>query len=142
MSSVTILYLDQNKWIELAQGRRSPTDFPAQREVLALLVEEANAGRLVVPLTATNRYETHKINIRERREHLAWVQSTLSQGMVFRGRYKRLEVEIIVTAGSGLKPWLKSVYAGEGARSRLKGFGRGRDTEDKAWDAGGIGVVV
>jgi hypothetical protein len=106
MSSVTILYLDQNKWIELAQGQRSPTDFPAQREVLALLVEEANAGRLVVPLTTTNLYETHKINIRARREHLAWVQSTLSQGMVFRGRYKRLEVEIIdhLRAGSGLQP--------------------------------------
>jgi len=106
MSSMTILYLDQNKWIELAQGQKSATDFPAQREVLALLIEEANAGRLVVALTATNLYETHKINIQERREHLAWVQSTLSQGLVFRGRYKRLEVEIIdhLRAGSGLEP--------------------------------------
>jgi hypothetical protein len=49
-----------------------------------LLVEESNAGRLLVPLTATNLYETHKIDIQERREHLAWVQATLSQGMVFR----------------------------------------------------------
>lgn len=103
---MTILYLDQNKWVELAQGQKSAADYPAQREILALLVEEANAGRLVVPLTATNLYETHKINMRERREHLAWVQSTLSQGMVFRGRYKRLEVEIIdhLRAGSGLEP--------------------------------------
>ena len=104
---VKILYLDQNKWVELAQGQKSATEFPAQREVLSFLVEEANAGRLVVPLTATNLYETQKINIQERREHLAWVQSTLSQGLVFRGRYKRLEVEIIdhLRAGSGLEPF-------------------------------------
>jgi hypothetical protein len=103
---VKILYLDQNKWVELAQGQKSPADFPARREVLAFLVAEANAGRLVVPLTSTNLYETRKINIPERRDHLAWVQSTLSQGMVFRGRYKRLEVEIIdhLRAGSGLEP--------------------------------------
>lgn len=90
-----ILYLDQNKWIELARAQKSPDDYPTQYAVLSLLVAEANAGRLVVPLTATNLYETHKIDIQERREHLAWVQSTLSQGMVFRGRYKRLEVEVI-----------------------------------------------
>ena len=106
MPAAKILYLDQNKWIELAQGQKSATDFPVQREVLAILVEESNAGRLIVPLTATNLYETHKINIRERRDHLAWFQSTLSQGMVFRGRYKRLEVEIVdhLRAGSGLEP--------------------------------------
>lgn len=107
-----ILYLDQNKWVELAQGQKSATDFPAQRDVLAYLVEEANAGRLVIPLTNTNLYETHKTNNQERRDHLAWVQSTLSQGMVFRGRYKRLEVEIIdhLRAGSGLEPLVREPY--------------------------------
>lgn len=105
MATAKILYLDQNKWIELAQGQKSSTDYPAQREVLAFLVEESNAGRLVVPLTATNLYEIHKINIKERRDHLARVQSTLSQGMVFRGRHKRLEVEIIdhLRSRSGLE---------------------------------------
>lgn len=101
-----VLYLDQNKWVELAKGQKSATDFPAQREVLAFLIEEANARRLVIPLTATNLYETHKINIQERRDHLAWVQSCLSQGMVFRGRHKRLEVEVVdhLRAGCGLEP--------------------------------------
>ncbi|MGH6709855.1 MAG: hypothetical protein ACREEK_12875, partial [Bradyrhizobium sp.] len=105
-ATAKILYLDQNKWIELAQGQKSPTDYPAQHKVLGFLVEEANAGRLIVPLTATNLYETQKVNIKERRDHLAWVQSTLSQGMVFRGRYKRLEVEVIdhLRSGHGLEP--------------------------------------
>jgi len=104
--TATVLYLDQNKWIELARAVFAPDDFPAQYELLATLVAEAEAGRLVVPLTFTNLYETHKINRKERRDHLAWVQCTLSQGMVFRGRYKRLEIEINnhLRAGSGLEP--------------------------------------
>jgi hypothetical protein len=103
---VRILYLDQNKWIELARAQKAPDDYPEQLAVLETLVTEVNAGRLVVPLTATNQYETQKIDIKERREHLAWVQSTLSQGMVFRGRYKRLEVEIVdlLRARYGLEP--------------------------------------
>ena len=100
-----ILYLDQNKWIELARAVKSPHDFPAEYAVLEALVREANAGRLLVPLTATNLYETHKINMPERRKHLAWVQATLSQGVVFRGRHKRLEVEIVdlLRARAGLE---------------------------------------
>jgi hypothetical protein len=104
-SKCSIIYLDQNKWVELAQAVKSATDFPAQREVLAFLVEQANAGRLIVPLTSTNLYETHKINIPERREHLAWVQATLNQGNVFRGRHKRLEIEVtdLLRARCGLE---------------------------------------
>ena len=89
-----ILYLDQNKWIELAQSVKSPEDYPEQHNVLARLVELANAGLVAIPLTSTNLYETQKINIAERRTHLAWVQATLSQGLVFRGRHKRLEKEV------------------------------------------------
>ena len=107
-----ILYLDQNKWIELVRAVKSPDDFSAQYAVLEALVEEAKAGRLLVPLTATNLYETHKVDIPERRKHLAWVQATLSQGMVFRGRYKRLEVEIIdlLRARSGLEALPREAY--------------------------------
>ena len=104
--TVKILYLDQNKWIELARAAKSPSAFPAEYDVLTVLIAEASAGRLVIPLTSTNLYETHKIHNRERREHLAWVQSSLSQGIVFRGRHKRLEVEVIdhLRLQSGLKP--------------------------------------
>lgn len=107
-----ILYLDQNKWIELARAVKSPDDFPMQYEVLESLVREANTGHLLVPLTATNLYETHKVDSSERRKHLAWVQATLSQGMVFRGRYKRLEVEVIdlLRARSGLGALSRDPY--------------------------------
>ncbi len=48
----------------------------------------------VAGLTFANLYETQKIGNIERRKHLAWVQSTLSQGKVFRGRHERLRVEV------------------------------------------------
>ncbi len=100
-----IVYLDQNKWIDLARAVKTPACYPKQRAALEVLVGEANAGRVVVPLTASNIYETHKIANQERRDHLAWVQATLSQGLVFRGRHKRLEVEItdLLRAAYGLE---------------------------------------
>ena len=89
-----IVYLDQNKWIDLARAVHQPTEYPAQRKVLEAIVQKANAKQLALPLTTTNVYETHKINDPQRRQDLAYVQATLSQGLVFRGRHKRLEVEV------------------------------------------------
>lgn len=48
----------------------------------------------MLPLGASNIYETHKIADPNRRHDLAYVQSVLSRGSVFRGRHRRLEVEI------------------------------------------------
>jgi hypothetical protein len=96
MSSTTrILYLDQNKWIDLARAVKYPAEKPEMRAVLEWLVEELKAGRIIIPLTATNIFETQKINKVERRIDLAHIQATMSAGLVFRGRYKRLEVELV-----------------------------------------------
>jgi hypothetical protein len=90
-----ILYLDQNKWVDIARAVTYPDQNPQHRAVLELLVREATAGRIIVPLTQTNIYETHKINVEERRFILADTQARLSQGKVFCGRHRRLEVEVI-----------------------------------------------
>lgn len=90
-----IVYLDQNKWIDLARAVKYPDEEPGMRAVLEWLIEELKAGRVVIPLTATNIFETHKINNVERRLDLAHIQTTMSAGLVFRGRYKRLEVELV-----------------------------------------------
>lgn len=89
-----VIYLDQNKWIDLARAVKYPAKHPKLRAVLETLVEEVKAGRVTVPLTSTNIYETHKINNLQRRSDLAFVQSILSKGLVFRGRHKRLEIEV------------------------------------------------
>ncbi len=101
-----IIYLDQNKWIDLSHAVKYPAQFPELRAVLEILVEEAKAERIALPLTQTNIYETHKINDPQRRHDLAFVQASLSQGLVFRGRHKRLETEVtdVLRHAYGLGP--------------------------------------
>lgn len=105
-----IIYLDQNKWIEIARAVKFPAQHPEVHSVLEVLIREADAGRIAVPLTNANIYETHKIDKLERRIELAYVQATLSQGLVFRGRRKRLEVEIsdVLRKAYGLEPLPKA----------------------------------
>jgi hypothetical protein len=103
---VQIVYLDQNKWIDLSRAVKCPAEYPELRTVLETLVEEAKARRAILPLTSTNIYETHKINDPQRRRDIAFVQATLSQGLVFRGRHKRLETEVtdVLRGAFGLEP--------------------------------------
>lgn len=89
-----IIYLDQNKWIDLCRAVYRPAEYPRLRVVLELLCQKAKSRQIAVPLASANIYETHKISNPKRRYKLAYVQSTLSQGVVFRGRHKRLEVEV------------------------------------------------
>jgi hypothetical protein len=95
LANAKIVYLDQNKWIDLARAVKDPDGYSEHYLVLEKLVEGAKAGRLIVPLTQTNIYETRKISDPKRRHDLVFTQATLSQGRVFRGRHKRLEVETI-----------------------------------------------
>jgi hypothetical protein len=89
-----IVYLDQNKWIAFARAVKNPAENPEVLAILEFLRTEAEAGRIILPLTATNIYETHKRNDPASRFDLAYTQATLSAGRVFRGRHKRLEMEV------------------------------------------------
>lgn len=103
-----IVYLDQNKWIELAQAAKSPKLFPDARAALELLCAKVEAGAVRLPLTQTNLYETHKVNRREQRLDLAYAQVTLSKAEVFRGFHRRLEIEIgRVLSGIYNLPWIE-----------------------------------
>lgn len=91
MTTPKLLYLDQNAWIALAQGAWDRTAYPDQHAALATVIGAVQAGRVITPLSFTNIYETAKINDPVRRTHLAGVQSSISGGMVFRGRRRILE---------------------------------------------------
>lgn len=91
---MSIIYLDQNKWIELARARKGPAQYPAVSKLLTRLVDDVDAGRIAVPLSFANIYETQKINDSRQRHELASLQAGLSKGLVFRGRQKRLTVEL------------------------------------------------
>lgn len=94
MSNPLVLYLDQNIWIALAQGVKDPDRHPETYAVVELLVALAKNNRVVTPLSFTNIYETHKVNDPDRRAQLAWVQVSLSQGRVFRGRGTLLRAQL------------------------------------------------
>jgi hypothetical protein len=64
---------------------------PECLQALRVVVEQLQARRIVIPLSFSNIYETMKINDPVRRMHLANVQTTLSSGMVLRGRRRILE---------------------------------------------------
>lgn len=101
-----VVYLDQNKWVELARAVECPSDHPAHHELLEAMSREVKAGRLVLPLTAANIYETQKTNDPGRRHDVAILQAAASQGLVFRGRHHRLEAELgdLLRAAHGHSP--------------------------------------
>lgn len=89
-----IVYLDQNQWIKLARALKKPRHYPELASLAAAVEEAATLGKLYLPLTAANIYETYKINDPGRRTDLATIQCRMSQGRVFVGRHKRLTREI------------------------------------------------
>ncbi|HZZ33438.1 MAG TPA: hypothetical protein VFE10_15765 [Phenylobacterium sp.] len=101
-----IVYLDQNKWIDLARARQDPERDPDIHALIAPLDRAVRRGALAIPLTMSNIYETHKINDPRRRRDLAYIQAILSQGLVFRARRARLTEEFgaILRQAAGLAP--------------------------------------
>lgn len=93
-SNPRIVFLDQNKWIELLRAEQHPNLYPLQYSVLKNLEADLNKRKIVLPLSSTNIYETYKIAAPDRRAKLALLQARLSNGLVFRGRYARLEAEL------------------------------------------------
>jgi hypothetical protein len=89
-----IVYLDQNQWIRLARAWKYPSEDTRLRELVEKIERGVLGGTLCLPLTATNLYETYKINDPEKRKDLSIIQSKLSRGIVFAGRHKRLASEI------------------------------------------------
>ncbi len=92
--SPTVVYLDQNKWIDLMRAAQAPAEHPRDRQVLERLCAAVEAGRVRLPLTSSNLYETHKVDGSLLRAAIAYTQVTLSRAHVFRGRRRRLEVEV------------------------------------------------
>lgn len=92
-----ILYLDQNKWIELARvhvGRESRKELVNLYDELGTAVDR---GALLIPISKAHVIETSKINSPERREHLAATFRELNRGVILRSRAGRLAVELLST---------------------------------------------
>lgn len=89
-----IIFIDQNKWIDLARaasGKPEGAGFVELYKVLSIAVE---FGQAILPLTTSHILETAKRNDPESRIALARVQAQLSKGSVYRSRKARILIEM------------------------------------------------
>ncbi len=89
-----ILFLDQNKWIDLARVHAGRTTSGPDLVVYQELLTAVHSGNLIAPLTASHILETSKRNDPESRAHVVGIQALLSKGFVFRSRKARLLIEM------------------------------------------------
>jgi hypothetical protein len=75
-----IIYLDQNKWIDLAKSYHGKDNDPELKATLAYLLRETQQGSIVLPLSATHYMEIARIGDPQRRGRLATVMWELSGG--------------------------------------------------------------
>lgn len=89
-----IVFLDQNKWIELAQVHSGRTTSGPMAELFPQLVAAVQRKRVLFPLSVSNIMETAKRNDPDSRRHVAETQAILSLGYAHRSRAGRMAVEL------------------------------------------------
>ncbi len=89
-----ILFIDQNKWIDLARAASGKPEGAAYVDIYRALSAAVDAEQVILPLTISHIIETAKRNDPESRLAVARVQAKLSKGSVYRSRKVRLLVEI------------------------------------------------
>jgi hypothetical protein len=101
-----IVYLDQNKWIELARVHAGALTSGPVADLYQELITAVQSEKVLFPLSASHVLETSKQNDPVKRGHLAETQATLSRGFAYRSRAGRLEVEVRTALHRlfGLKP--------------------------------------
>lgn len=75
-----IVYLDQNKWIDLAKARVGRADGQKYQAVLEKITEVVRQGKAVFPLSWVHFVETRKKRDLKKRRELAEVMAEISQG--------------------------------------------------------------
>lgn len=89
-----VVFIDQNKWIDLARIHMGKDVDPARQLLYEELKTAVAGGKVLFPLTVAHILETSKRNDPDSRSHLAEVQAALSKGYVFRSRKARLLLEM------------------------------------------------
>lgn len=88
------VYLDQNKWIELAKALYRTDASPEARDNVEKLKQAVAAGRLRCPVSETHLMEAYRIGDRDRRLQLASVFAAFSGGWFIAGRQARVGYEL------------------------------------------------
>ena len=91
---VDIVYIDQNKWIDLARVHSQAVVSGGIYELYGRLARAVEEGRVILPLSVSHIIETSKRNDPLSRQHLAETQAKFSRGYTYRSRKGRLLVEV------------------------------------------------
>jgi hypothetical protein len=89
-----IVFLDQNKWIDLARVHSGSNTSGPMAELFPQLVDAVQRKRVLFPLSVANIMETAKRNDPNSRRHIAETQAMLSLGHVYRSRSSRIAIEL------------------------------------------------
>ena len=89
-----IVFIDQNKWIDLGRVEAGKITSGALATLYEQLVEAVDRGSVIFPPTISHILETSKRNDPTSRSHVATAQARLSKGYVFRSRKARLLIEM------------------------------------------------
>lgn len=89
-----VIFLDQNKWIELARVEAGKVTSGPLITLYTCLKALVNRGEIIFPLSVSHIIETSRRNDQVSRAHLAKTQAALSKGRVLRSRKARLLMEI------------------------------------------------
>ena len=92
-SKPLIIYLDQNKWIDLARAHHNRSNGNQYKSILQKVMEAIESKKAIFPLSAVHLAETQKNSNTLRRKRLAKVMATISQS------WSILLDEIIMTTG-------------------------------------------
>lgn len=88
------VFLDQNKWIDLAHALENPKNDLRLHELGLELIKALGIGRLQFPLTSSLIIETYKMSEDQHRKLIAEIQAQISQGRVYRDRNFLIRHEI------------------------------------------------
>jgi hypothetical protein len=91
---VLTVYLDQNKWIDLAKAIYRTDANPEARDNAEKLKHAVDAGRLRCPVSEIHVMEAYRIGDRDRRLQLASVFAAFSGGWFIAGRQARVGYEL------------------------------------------------
>lgn len=94
IASPLTVYLDQNKWIELARAARSPSAHPARHDIFMRLAFRSWAREVLIPLSATNYIEVWHRHDWRSRYRLAQVMRDLSQYCTLSAAHVLLGMEL------------------------------------------------
>jgi hypothetical protein len=90
----TIIYLDQNKWIDLSRAYYGMAEGQKFQHVLTKIQSAVLSKNAIFPLSFQHYFETNKSSNLEQRRRLAKVMAELSQGICISPQERMMHWEL------------------------------------------------